>query len=486
MTELPRGWVSGPLSDFVSPRGGKVSPADFPNLPFIGMDHIEAHTTRIVGSIPSRQMKSAASRFSTDNVLYGRLRPYLNKVAQPKFDGLASGEFIAFEGHELIEPGFLRYRLHAQDFVSFASHLNEGDRPRVSFDQIGSFHVLVPPPEEQRRIVEKIEALFEEIDQGVETLRDAKRTIALYRQSLLKCAFEGRLTANWRGANPDKLECPDVLLERIRERQQDCYKAALLEWERAIDTRPDEDGTKRPAKPKAPKRYAPLPKVPELPHGWAWSHLGGASTGPEYGTAAKSSPRGKVPVVRMGNIQNGRIDWSELVYTSDQEEIARYSLRPGDVLFNRTNSPGLVGKAAIYRGERPALFAGYLVRVNQIAQIVSGPYVAHYLSSPQAREHGRSVKTDGVNQSNINGTKLQEYPFPICSQAEQAEVVRILDDRLEAAEDLDKEIDANLVRAEALRQSILKQAFAGQLVPQDPNDEPAQALLARIRAATRP
>ena len=482
MTELPTGWVSGRLSDFVAPRGEKVSPADFPDLPFIGMDHVQAHTTRIVGSVPSRQMKSAASRFSTDNVLYGRLRPYLNKVAQPKFDGLASGEFIVFEGHELIDPGFLRYRLHAQDFVSFASHLNEGDRPRVSFDQIGSFHVLVPPPEEQRRIVEKIEALFDEIDQGVETLRDAKRTIELYRQSLLKSAFEGHLTADWRAANPDKLEDPDAVLERIRAQRQACYKAALIEWELAIDRCPGQDGTKRLAKPKLPKRYAPLPKLPELPHGWAWSHLGGASTGPEYGTAAKSSPRGKVPVLRMGNLQNGRIDWSKLVYTSDQEEIARYSLRLGDVLFNRTNSPELVGKAAIYRGERPALFAGYLVRVNQITQIVSGPYVAHYLSSPQAREHGQSVKTDGVNQSNINGTKLQEYPFPICSQAEQAEVVRILDDRLEAAEDLDKEIDVNLARGEALRQSILKQAFSGKLVPQDPNDEPAQALLGRIRA----
>ena len=138
MTDLPRGWALGPLSNFVTPRGEKVSPADLPKLPFIGMDHVEAHTTKIIGSVPSRQMKSNASRFFKDDVLYGRLRPYLNKVAQPKFDGLASAEFIVFEGNELIDPGFLRYRLHAQDFVNFASHLNEGDRPRVSFEQIGS------------------------------------------------------------------------------------------------------------------------------------------------------------------------------------------------------------------------------------------------------------------------------------------------------------------------------------------------------------
>ena len=183
----------------------------------------------------------------------------------------------------------------------------------------------------------------------------------------------------------------------------------------------------------------------------------------------------------MGNIQNGRIDWHDLAYTSDKAEIARYSLRSGDVLFNRTNSPELVGKTAIYQGERRALFAGYLIRVNQINQVASGRYVAHFLNSPRAREHGKSVKTDGVNQSNINGAKLQEYPFPLCSPAEQAEVIRILDTRLEAADALDNEIEASFTRAEALRQSILKKAFSGKLVPQDPDDEPAQALLARIR-----
>ena len=488
MTGLSAGWVSGPLSDFIRPRGEKVSPADFPDLPFIGMDHVEAHTTRIVGSAPSSQMKSNASRFWQNDVLYGRLRPYLNKVAQPGFNGLASAEFIVFKGNELIRPDFLRYRLHAQDFVSFASHLNEGDRPRVSFEQIGGFDFLVPPPDEQRRIVEKIEALFDEIDRGVESLRTAKNTIHLYRQSLLKSAFEGRLTTEWRAQNPDKLESPDAILARIREERAACYQAALHKWKQAVsEWRKGGGKGRKPTKPKQPKRYS-LDRsdlqlaFPELPHGWAWSLLGRCSMAPEYGTAAKSSPEGEVPVVRMGNIQNGRINWSNLVYTSDKEEVAQYSLQPGDVLFNRTNSPELVGKTAIYQGERPALFAGYLVRVNQIDHVVSGPYVAYFLNSPRAREHGRSVKTDGVNQSNINGTKLQEYPFPICSAAEQAEIVRILDARLEAAETLGAEVDASLTRAEALRQSILKKAFAGELVPQDPADEPASSLLARIQA----
>ena len=357
---------------------------------------------------------------------------------------------------------------------------------RVPAAILEEYEVGLPPINEQRRIVERIEILFEEIDRGIESLRAAKNGIALYRQSLLKSAFEGRLTADWRGQNPDKLESPDALLDRIREERESRHQAALEEWKQA-DAERRKGGKKgrKPARPKQLKRYSLHRSglqlaFPELPHGWAWSHLGCCSTGPEYGTAAKSSTQGEVPVVRMGNIQNGRIDWSNLAYTSDKEEIAQYSLQSGDVLFNRTNSPELVGKSAIYRGERSALFAGYLVRVNQIDEIASGPYIAYFLNSPRAREHGKSVKTDGVNQSNINGTKLQEYPFPICSPAEQTEIVRLLNTRFEATETLGMEIDANLARADALRQSILRKAFAGQLVAQDPDDEPASALLERI------
>jgi len=203
--------------------------------------------------------------------------------------------------------------------------------------------------------------------------------------------------------------------------------------------------------------------------------------GVEYGTAAKSSKTGKCPVIRMGNLQGGEIDWDDLVFTSDETEIEQYRLEAGDILFNRTNSPELVGKTAIYRGNRPAVFAGYLIRVNHISDIVCSGYLNYFLNSAVARNYGNSVKTDGVNQSNINGAKLVGYPFPYCSIPEQQEIVRLLDEQFEAIERNEREIDAALKRSEALRQAILKKAFTGQLVPQDPADEPASALLARLR-----
>ena len=390
-------------------------------------------------------------------------------------------------GSAEIEPRYLMRALNSPAVRAQVTALQSGStRKRISRRNLATVSVPIPPLNEQNRIVERIETLFDEIDRGARSLHDSKRAIRLYRRSLLKSAFEGRLTTQWRAENPDKLEAPEVLLARATQQRYRAYELALRHWERArCKWRADDRPGKRPAKPKAPKRYdqgSTGLALPDLPYGWAWSRLGCSSAGPEYGTAAKSCTQGEVSVVRMGNIQNGRIDWADLVFTSDREEIARYSLHTGDVLFNRTNSPDLVGKTAIYRGERPALFAGYLIRVNQINEIASGPYVAHFLNSPRAREHGNSVKTDGVNQSNINGTKLQQYPFPLCSTAEQAEIVHILDARLEAAESLDAEIDASLTRADALRQSILQRAFSGRLIPQEPADEPASGLLARLRA----
>jgi type I restriction enzyme, S subunit len=114
--------------------------------------------------------------------------------------------------------------------------------------------------------------------------------------------------------------------------------------------------------------------------------------------------------------------------------------------------------------------------------VVDGRYLNLFLNSSIARQYGNSVKTDGVNQSNINGEKLQNYPFPFCSLAEQQEVVRLLDEKLSRCDHLISEIEENLQRASAFRQAILARAFSGQLVGQDPKDEPASALLERIRA----
>jgi len=221
--------------------------------------------------------------------------------------------------------------------------------------------------------------------------------------------------------------------------------------------------------------------TPPLPVNWHWISIGSLSKGIEYGTSAKSDKTGKVIVLRMGNIQNCGFVYDDLAYTSDDAEIEKYILNKNDVLFNRTNSAELVGKTAIYLSSVPSIFAGYLMRVNQISYI-NARYLNYYLNSPNARRCGKIAKTDGVNQANINGKKLARYPFPLCSIDEQAAVVVEIESRLSICDKLEQLVDEILSKAQALRQSILKKAFAGELVPQDPHDEPAEKLLERIKA----
>lgn len=347
----------------------------------------------------------------------------------------------------------------------------------------------VPPLNEQKRIVAKIEELFSELDNGIATLKAAREQLKVYRQAVLKHAFEGKLTAKWREENSDKLKTTEELCFHVQQERENCYQQQLDECNTAIKIWVTNGKLgKKPVSPKRLKTFGPfldaeMIELSELPNGWYWGKLGDITTGVEYGTSAKSSKSGLIPVIRMGNLQNGKIDWSDLVYTSDEEEIEKYELKLNDVLFNRTNSPELVGKTAKYRGEQPAIFAGYLIRVNQIDSIVLSDYLNYFLNSHIAKQYGNSVKTDGVNQSNINGEKLQHYPFPFCTIAEQAKIIEIVEEKVSQTESCIHDIEFQLTKAEILRQSILKKAFSGKLVPQYPSDEPASELLARIKHA---
>ena len=197
---------------------------------------------------------------------------------------------------------------------------------------------------------------------------------------------------------------------------------------------------------------------------WQHTTIGNIVEKVEYGSSAKSEKEGKVPVLRMGNIQKGRFDWSDLVYSNDDEEISKYLLKKDDVLFNRTNSPELVGKTAIYKGERPAIFAGYLIRLHYKKDLINADFLNYFLNSDIARNYGNTVKSDGVNQSNINGQKLKTYPIALPPLTEQQHIVQEIESRLSQATATETYIENALQQAEALRQSILKKAFSGELV----------------------
>ena len=192
-------------------------------------------------------------------------------------------------------------------------------------------------------------------------------------------------------------------------------------------------------------------------------NLGAISLSFQYGTSSKSVAIGKVPVLRMGNIQDGRFSWDDLVYSSDDDEIEKYSLKYDDVLFNRTNSLELVGKTAIYKGEMPAIFAGYLIRIKRDETMLDGDYLNYYLNSRRARKYGRTVVISSVHQANINATKLMSYPVPTPTLTEQKTIVSKLDELQAESKKLRLIYHQKLSKLNELKQSVLHQAFSGQL-----------------------
>jgi len=365
----------------------------------------------------------------------------------------------------------------------------------ITGDKLKKFEVPLPPLPEQRAIVSKIEQLFSDLDNGIENFKKAQEQLKIYRQAVLKKAFEGELTKKWREEQTG-LPSAEELLQQIKGEREKHYQKQLDGWEQNVkEWEYEENKGKKPTKPKKTKELFPLTEkelaeLLELPEGKFWLKLGMLTLNVEYGTSAKSKKEGKIPVLRMGNIQNNCFVWNDLVYTDDEDEINKYLLKKGDVLFNRTNSPELVGKTAIYNGEKTAIFAGYLIRINQIHSLVNPNYLNYFLNSYTAKVHGNTVKTDGVNQSNINGEKLKNYPFPYFSLLEQHQIVSEIETRLSICDKMEETITESLQKAEALRQSILKKAFEGKLLNEKeleearnaPDWEPAEKLMERIKA----
>ena len=494
-SRLPDGWVTCALRQVTLPVT-KINPVDDPNreVHYIDISSIDndRHTIATTKRFRLERAPSRARQIvHAGDTLFATVRPYLRNIAlvpERYNDEIASTGFSVLRPADGICPAFLFYNIVSNDFVNRISGMQYGvSYPAVKEDQVRDMEICLPPTAEQCRIMVKIDELLSTLDNGLDSLQRARTLLDHYRRALLKYAFEGTLTAQWRKENNDRLETPAQLLDRIKRARSACYEQQLQDWKLASEIRKNLGNGGDKPKRRRPSIASVVPRdvlstLPNLADSWVWGPLAWMTCGVEYGTAAKSASSGKVPVLRMGNIREGRFDWSELVYTSDRDEIRKYFLYDGDVLFNRTNSPELVGKSAIYRGLMPALFAGYLIRINHIPSVVHGEYLNFFLNSTIARQYGRTVKTDGVNQSNISGSKLMKYPFPYCSIDEQRKIVGILNRVGSVVEELERKISKQIDSVTSLRQAILKKALSGQLVAQHTSDEPASVLLERIRA----
>lgn len=404
------------------------------------------------------------------------------------------GKFNAYQRTYVIEPNIVDgkwlYYLVMHHIAKITSGARGSTIKYLRIGDITSCPVNLVSITQQRRIVAKIEALFSELDNGIAALKTAREQLKIYRQAVLKHAFEGKLTAQWRKDNADKLETPEQLLARIQTEREARYQQQLAAWKQAVEKW--EANGKEGKKPGKPKKLVQLSDItelmkndfPVLPFGWSYIKLGNLIDEPTYGTSAKCEyDSGNQSVLRIPNISNGTIDDTDLKFASfEKGEIDSLQLHIGDILTIRSNgSISLVGTSALIKDKDVKhIFAGYLIRLRPDQNLVTPEFLLAILESHFLRSQIESFakSTSGVN--NINTGELQNLIIPLPSLHEQKEIAHHFESKLPLINSTDVEIDTQLKKSETLRQSILKKAFSGQLVAQDANDEPASELLARI------
>lgn len=209
---------------------------------------------------------------------------------------------------------------------------------------------------------------------------------------------------------------------------------------------------------KVPKGYKQT-EVGVIPEDWDIKNLGELISSVEYGSSSKSDNTGIIPVLRMGNLQSGKIDWNNLVYTSNVNEIEKYALKKNDVLFNRTNTVDLVGKTSIYKGEYPAIFAGYLIRINRIESLLDADYLNYILNSYHSKKYSLLILSVAVSQANINGQKLKTYPIPTPPKIEeQIAISHVLSD----LDSLILSLKMLIEKKQAIKTATMQQLLAGK------------------------
>ncbi|AOI64223.1 hypothetical protein WS51_10845 [Burkholderia territorii] len=383
-----------------------------------------------------------------------------------------------------ISPSYLAWQLIAMEQEILDKCSKDGTTvASIEGPSLAQFPLGIAPAAEQTRIVAKLEELLPELDAGVEELKTAQQKLRQYRQALLKAAVEGALTAPWRNARRKLGASADTgaqRLQRILTERRARWEAKQLAKFKEQGKAPPKDWQRKYPEPLQPH----IADLPALPEGWVWATIDQLSIEQRYGTSAKTNEDSSgVPVLRMGNIQEGQLDYTSLKYLpKSHEEFPDLFLEDGDLLFNRTNSPELVGKTAVYRSERtPCSYASYLIAVR-FAEDYSPELASACINSAHGRHWIKSVAVQQTGQANVNGSKLAAFAVPVPPADEQVELVRVLSEYLGQATEQEVGIEQSLKRSKAQRQNILRAAFAGKLVPQDPNDEPASMLLERIRA----
>lgn len=363
--------------------------------PYLSLEFVESGTGHIDKSgLATNGQAGSSTTFAFDSrhVLYGKLRPYLNKVALPDFEGRCTTELIPLLPNEGVDRDYLAWFLRRPQTVTAAMSGKTGSRmPRANMPHLMELPIPLPPFAEQRAIARRLTQAMEQV-------------------SIARAAANARLAA------------------------AEALPAAALAHALTASGSPEWGAV-------------PLLDLSE-----------GKGT---YGTSAKASPDSDgLPVLRMGNIVDGGIDWSDLKYISlPATEAKKYDLRPGDLLFNRTNSAELVGKTAVFDGTREAIFASYLVRFRLRSDLADPRYVCEVINGPLGRQYVYEHMGRAIGQVNVSASVMHKMPVPLPPLPEQR---RLMDHhyRVRAqAQQIIADCRSQITAVDALPAALLREAF---------------------------
>jgi type I restriction enzyme S subunit len=466
MSELPKGWAIAELDDLIVRMSNGANVNQFDDRIGLPISRIE---TIWNGKIDSERVKYikecdddfvAKYRLEKNDILFSHINSdnHLGKTAIYKDYpiGLIHGiNLLLIKFHPDLYSDYFNYQFQ---FLKYKGAFIEVAQRAVNQSSINqkklkTFAFCIPPTKEQKRIVAKIEELFSELDKGIESLKTARSQLKIYRQAVLKHAFEGKLTVDWREKNKDKLESAYKQINNIAKN------------DKAFNTQEMED-------------------LPPIPSKWVYTRL--ANVGDLGRGKSKHRPRndknlfgGNYPFIQTGEIKAANRIVKEYSQTYSDFGLAQSKLWPTGTLCitiaANIAETAFLGFDACF----PDSIVGFIPQKN----VILPEYVDFFIQSVRARIEAYAPATA---QKNINLTTLENLVIPLCSIDEQKEIVQQLDSIFSVVENNNEEIENNLQKSEALRQSILKKAFSGQLVAQDPTDEPASVLLERIRAEKAP
>ena len=342
--------------------------------------------------------------------------------------------------------------------------------PHVDPDLLWNYAFPIPPTQKQQQaIVDKIESLFAEIDAGIACLKTAGQQLKQYRQALLKNAFNGELTKQWRLEHADSLPSEKELLAQIQTARQQHHDRQLADWQTAVKQweQTGKQG-KKPSKPKVPTQAVKFEEgFADLPSGWfnfALDELAEISGGLTK-NAKRNSFEEKVPYLRVANVYANELKLDEIEKIGIQEsEKLRTLLKANDLLIVEGNgSIEQIGRVALWNNAiNPCYHQNHLIKAR-CYPFALPEFVLYFLMSPIGRERIINVASSTTGLHTLSLTKVANLIIPICSIKEQTQIVAILESKLTACDQLASELATQLKQAELLKQAVLKAAFSGRL-----------------------